>query len=90
MWMFEQKSILAVEHLWLTTFKFIGSCACCRHSLKLLRAMDSYKEPYLFVDVASPRWAIMHINEAVTQKTGAGLRQPRAVLAFPLPVSVVG
>ena len=48
-----------------------------RHSLKLLRAMDCYKEPYLFVDVASPRWAILHINDAVTQKTGTGALSPR-------------
>ncbi len=57
-------------------------CACCRHSLKLLRAMSCYSEPYMFVDVASPRWAILHINDAVTEKTGDSVMQPHT---WPFP-----
>jgi hypothetical protein len=41
-----------------------------RHSLTLLRAIDCYERPFLFVDVTPPRWRIMHLNEAATEHTG--------------------
>ena len=47
--------------------------AACRHSHKLLRAMTCYTEPFMFVDVAAPGWRIMHVNEALTEQTGACL-----------------
>ena len=44
--------------------------AACRHSHKLQRAMTCYTEPFMFVDTAAPGWRIMHINDALTVRTG--------------------
>ena len=48
-------------------------CSLRRHSRKLLRAMSCYTQPCMFVDVATPRWSIIHINEAVTEQIGEHL-----------------
>ena len=36
----------------------------------LKRAMDCYQQGYLFVDVSSPGWQILHVNQAFTKCTG--------------------
>ena len=36
----------------------------------LKRAMDCYQQGYLFVNVSSPGWQILHVNQAFTKCTG--------------------
>jgi len=39
-------------------------------SLKLLRAMDSYRQAFMFVDVAVPQWKVLYMNEHAIERTG--------------------
>ena len=43
------------------------------HSLRLLRAMDAYKQAFLFVDVSRPGWRVLYMNDEAMKRTGAGL-----------------
>ena len=43
------------------------------HSLRLLRAMDAYKQAFLFVDASRPGWRVLYMNDEAVKRTGAGL-----------------
>ena len=43
------------------------------HSLRLLRAMDAYKQAFLFVDASAPGWRVLYMNDEAMKRTGAGL-----------------
>lgn len=42
------------------------------HSLRLLRAMDAYKQAFLFVDACAPGWRVLYMNDEAMKRTGAG------------------
>ena len=42
------------------------------HSLRLLRAMDAYKQAFLFVDASAPGWRVLFMNDEAMKRTGAG------------------
>ena len=42
------------------------------HSLRLLRAMDAYKQAFLFVDASAPGWRVLYMNDEAMKRTGAG------------------
>ena len=39
--------------------------------MSLLRTMDSYKQAFMFVDVAVPGWRVLYMNEHAVERTGA-------------------
>ena len=39
-------------------------------SLKMLRTMESYQQPFMFVDVSVPQWRVLYMNEHAIERTG--------------------
>ena len=42
--------------------------------MSLLRTMESYKQAFMFVDVAEPGWRVLYMNDHAVERTGAFLR----------------
>lgn len=38
--------------------------------MSLLRTMESYKQAFMFVDVAVPGWKVLYMNDHAVERTG--------------------
>lgn len=38
--------------------------------ISLLRTMESYKQAFMFVDVAVPGWKVLYMNDHAVERTG--------------------
>jgi len=46
-----------------------------RNSSRLMRSLDCYEACYLFVEVSTPEWRVLHVNDASHRQLG-GCRFP--------------